>query len=98
MIEKLEKMLICRGEDEERLYAEAKEIKNQTIGNKVYLRGLIEISNICTKDCFYCGIRKSNTETASRRQISRTRTGSVLSCFKVGSVPTGNSRSASPVY
>ena len=64
MIEKLEKMLICRGEDEERLYAEAKEIKNQTIGNKVYLRGLIEISNICTKDCFYCGIRKSNTETA----------------------------------
>ena len=62
MIEKLEKMLICRGEDEERLYAEAKEIKNQTIGNKVYLRGLIEISNICTKDCFYCGIRKSNTE------------------------------------
>ena len=35
MIEKLEKMLICRGEDEERLYAEAKEIKNQTIGNKV---------------------------------------------------------------
>ncbi|MFR7875960.1 MAG: hypothetical protein ACLU4J_05900 [Butyricimonas paravirosa] len=38
--------------------------KEQTIGNNVYLRGLIEISNICTKDCFYCGIRKSNTETA----------------------------------
>ncbi|WP_018338515.1 [FeFe] hydrogenase H-cluster radical SAM maturase HydE [Butyricimonas synergistica] len=63
-IEELEKMLICEGEEENQLYRKAKEIKNRTIGNKVYLRGLIEISNICTKDCFYCGIRKSNTETA----------------------------------
>lgn len=31
-------------------------------GNKVYYRGLIEFSNICSKDCFYCGIRKSNTK------------------------------------
>lgn len=63
-IEELEKMLTCEGEEENRLYQKAKEIKNRTIGNNVYLRGLIEISNICTKDCFYCGIRKSNTETA----------------------------------
>ena len=60
----LENMLTCRGEEENRLYSESKRIKNETIGNNVYLRGLIEISNICTKDCFYCGIRKSNTETA----------------------------------
>ena len=60
----LENMLTCRGEEENRLYSESKRIKNKTIGNNVYLRGLIEISNICTKDCFYCGIRKSNTETA----------------------------------
>ena len=60
----LENMLTCQGEEENRLYSESKRIKNETIGNNVYLRGLIEISNICTKDCFYCGIRKSNTETA----------------------------------
>ncbi len=30
------------------------------VGEKVYLRGLIEFSNICVNDCFYCGIRKSN--------------------------------------
>ncbi len=28
--------------------------------DKVYLRGLIEFSNICTMDCLYCGLRKSN--------------------------------------
>lgn len=32
----------------------------QTVGNNVYYRGLIEFSNICTLDCRYCGIRKSN--------------------------------------
>ena len=57
----LENMLTCRGEEENRLYSEAKRVKNENIGNNVYLRGLIEISNICTKDCYYCGIRKSNT-------------------------------------
>ncbi len=29
-------------------------------GSKVYLRGLIEFSNVCESDCLYCGIRKSN--------------------------------------
>ena len=35
--------------------------KLKRIGNKVYFRALIELSNICVKDCYYCGIRKSNT-------------------------------------
>ena len=42
------------------LYAEANAIKTSTIGNKVYLRGLIEFSNICGKNCYYCGIRRGN--------------------------------------
>ncbi len=32
----------------------------QTLGRKVFFRGLVEFSNFCTKDCLYCGIRKSN--------------------------------------
>lgn len=32
------------------------------VGEKVYLRGLIEFSNYCVNDCFYCGIRKSNRD------------------------------------
>lgn len=31
-------------------------------GNEIYIRGLIEISNICKNDCLYCGIRASNAE------------------------------------
>ena len=42
------------------LYAEANAVKVSAIGNKVYLRGLIEFSNICNKNCYYCGIRRDN--------------------------------------
>lgn len=35
--------------------------RQEIYGNKVFIRGLIEISNICKNDCYYCGIRKSNT-------------------------------------
>jgi biotin synthase len=43
------------------IFHQAKSVKQNTLGHGVYLRGLIELSNICTKDCYYCGIRKSNT-------------------------------------
>lgn len=33
------KLLTCQGEEENRLYSESKRIKNETIGNNVYLRG-----------------------------------------------------------
>lgn len=38
----------------------ANELKEAVYGRDVYIRGLIEISNICKNDCYYCGIRKSN--------------------------------------
>lgn len=37
-------------------------ICKKVYGQKVYLRGLIEFSNICNCDCLYCGIRKSNEQ------------------------------------
>lgn len=43
------------------LAALASETRKNIYGNAVFLRGLIEISNICKNDCLYCGIRKSNT-------------------------------------
>jgi biotin synthase len=42
------------------LYDRAYLEKVKHTGKKVFLRGLIELSNICVKDCYYCGIRKSN--------------------------------------
>jgi biotin synthase len=56
-------LLNSSSEDRNKLYARAAEIKEKYIGNVVYFRGLIEFSNICEKDCFYCGIRKSNKNT-----------------------------------
>ena len=38
----------------------ADKTRREIYGNKIFVRGLIEISNICRNDCFYCGIRKSN--------------------------------------
>ena len=46
----------------EELFAKAYEIKKRYIGKVVSLRGIIEFSNICSKDCYYCGIRKSNSK------------------------------------
>lgn len=42
------------------LFKKAYEIKAKEVGKKVYYRGLIEISNICIKNCKYCGIRRDN--------------------------------------
>lgn len=38
----------------------AREATQKHYGNEIYIRGLIEISNFCKNDCYYCGIRKSN--------------------------------------
>ena len=43
---------------EQALLEEAYRVKTATVGPEVYLRGLIEISNICVKNCLYCGIRR----------------------------------------
>lgn len=42
----------------EELFAAAVEARNRCAGSDIYLRGLIEYSNVCRKDCLYCGIRR----------------------------------------
>ena len=54
-------LLGSTGEDRTLLFKKSAEIKEKYIGKKVWFRGLIEFSNICSKDCLYCGIRKGNT-------------------------------------
>ena len=57
----LEQLLNCEGDDQHLLFETGREIKELYVGNKIYFRGLIEFSNICDKDCYYCGIRRSNS-------------------------------------
>ncbi|MBR1662799.1 MAG: [Ruminococcus sp.] len=55
--------------DEEREYAAsiAREISKSVFSNKIYIRGIVEFSNICKNDCLYCGIRRSNTNAQRYR-------------------------------
>lgn len=57
-------------EDTEAIRSCAYAIKLAEIGPNVYLRGLIEVSNICAKNCGYCGIRKDNRKIR-RFQLTR---------------------------
>ncbi len=58
--ENIVSLLQSSGEDRTLLFEKSAGIKKKYIGNKVWFRGLIEFSNICSKDCLYCGIRKGN--------------------------------------
>jgi len=58
--ENLITLLEAEGDEGLYLLEKAGEEKLRSVGNKVYFRGLIELSNVCEKDCLYCGIRKSN--------------------------------------
>lgn len=53
----------------EYLRREACKVREEVYGKQVYIRGLIEISNICKNDCFYCGIRKSNPHVQRYRLL-----------------------------
>lgn len=53
--------LLQTGEDDRRkIYQLAAKIKEEYVGKKVYYRGLVEYSNRCAKNCYYCGVRKDN--------------------------------------
>ncbi|MBU0468470.1 MAG: [FeFe] hydrogenase H-cluster radical SAM maturase HydE [Candidatus Omnitrophica bacterium] len=52
------------------LYRQAYEVKLKHVGLNVYFRGIIEFSNICQKDCLYCGIRRSN-DSYERFQMTK---------------------------
>lgn len=61
-----------------RMYAQQK--SRSVFGNKIYIRGLIEFTNICKNDCLYCGIRKSNANVIRYRLTDD----EILECCKNG--------------
>ncbi len=67
-------------EDEEFLYKNAREVREEYYGKDVYVRGLIEFTNYCRRDCLYCGIRASNKE-CDRYRLSREQ---ILECAETG--------------
>ena len=61
---------LLRTMDEEEaqfLYGHAREVREAHYGKEVYLRGLIEFSSYCKNDCYYCGLRRSNSHVERYR-------------------------------
>ena len=67
-------------ESADRLRELAVSARHEVYGNSVYIRGLIEISNICKNDCIYCGIRCSNKDCERYRLTKE----DILSCCDEG--------------
>ena len=62
------------------LYQTANQIRQTVYGKKVYIRGLIEFTNYCKNDCYYCGIRRSN-QCANRYRLTKEE---ILDCCDQG--------------
>lgn len=54
--------LCVRGDDLEELYNHADTVRARYMGDDIFIRGIIEFSNYCSKDCNYCGIQKHNSD------------------------------------
>lgn len=80
-IEQLEYLLTTENKDcLEMLREEAAQTAQKIYGNQVFIRGLIEFTNYCKNDCYYCGIRRSN-HCADRYRLTKEE---ILSCTDTG--------------
>lgn len=70
----------CDAETLRYINRQAQEVSLLHFGNKIYIRALIEVSNCCRNNCYYCGIRKGNP-TIERYRLTEE---SILDCCKQG--------------
>lgn len=68
------------GRVREELFVAARKKAREHFGNRIYIRGLIEISNICRQNCRYCGIRAGNAQA----ERYRLRPEQILECCEHG--------------
>lgn len=59
---------------------EARKLCDNIYGKKIFIRGLIEISNYCKNNCYYCGIRRENNNV----QRYRLTESQILNCCEIG--------------
>ena len=63
-----------------KLFMVAQQIATLNFGKRIYIRGLIEFTNHCQKDCFYCGLRCSNKKVERYRMPKDV----IMACCKTG--------------
>lgn len=74
------KELIESGKYDESLFAAADKKRKEIYGDEVYIRGLIEFTNYCKNNCYYCGIRRDN-KNAERYRLGKE---DILACCEEG--------------
>ena len=68
--EELIRLLECEDDEtNEYLHQKAREVREKIYGKDVYIRGLVEFTNYCRNNCYYCGIRSGN-KCAERYRLS----------------------------
>lgn len=79
--EELVHLISCiNNEEAQYLYLKSRAVADQIFCKKIYVRGLIEFTNFCKNDCYYCGIRKSNKNAERYRLLKN----DILSCCEKG--------------
>ena len=79
--EEFHRLLANRSEETDQYARElANQVRQEVYGNKIYVRGLIEFTNYCKNDCYYCGIRRSN-QNAQRYRLTEE---DILECCRQG--------------
>lgn len=59
-LSEIKEMLLLEEEEAFALYEEANSLTEKLFGKSIFVRGIIEFSNVCAKNCLYCGIRRGN--------------------------------------
>ena len=75
--EEFKEVLLC---DDDYLFERARFTAQKIYGKNIFMRGLIEFTNYCKNNCFYCGLRAGNNK-ADRYRLSK---GQILDCCKAG--------------
>lgn len=79
--EEFHRLLANRSEETDQYARElANQVRQEVYGNKIYVRGLIEFTNYCKNDCYYCGICKSNRNADRYRLMEE----EILTCCENG--------------
>ncbi len=68
----------------EQLFKQADQVRADNVGNEVHLRGLVEFSNICKRQCKYCGLQSCNKEIERYRILKEELISIVKNAIKLG--------------
>ncbi len=77
-------LLQAEGEVKKHLFQLADKVREKHMGQQVYLRGIIEFSNYCSQDCFYCGLRRSNQKLKRYRLTAKEILDTARQAAKIG--------------